>query len=83
MKLYRVTYSGEAYVLADSPEDAQRVIESQVNNATSLGLEIEPSGPVTDAEDVDDWAWRDTAPYTQRFDPEFADKTIRQILEGE
>lgn len=82
MKLYRVTYSGEAYVLADSPEDAVRVISRNVYDATGLGLDMDPSDPIDSIEDVDDWAWRDTEPYTQRFEPEFADKTVRQILGG-
>jgi hypothetical protein len=82
VKLYRVTYSGEAYVLADSPEDAVRVISRNVYDATGLGLDMDPSEPLDSIEDVDDWAWRDVEPYAQRFEPEFADKTIRQILEG-
>lgn len=81
MKLYRVTYSGEAYVLADSPGAAVRVISRNVYDATGLGLDMEPSDQIDSIEDVDG-SWRDVEPYTQRFEPEFADKTVREILEG-
>ena len=82
MKLYRVTYSGEAYVLAESMDEAECVIDREINDSTSIGLNLDADGPVIDIEDVGDWAWRDLEPFSQRPAPEFAGKTIREILES-
>lgn len=76
MKLYRVTYSGEAYVLADSPEAAERTMEREIR-VDGLGLAVEASGEVTSLDGIPD-EWIDALPFGFLGE----EKSIREILEG-
>lgn len=77
MRLFRFTYSGEAYVLSDTRVEARDLLRRRFGNTTELGLELTHGGEVTDIEQVRDPGWLEAAPITRDG---YGNKSIEEII---
>lgn len=77
MNLYRVTYSGEAYVLAETAGDAIGTMSRRVDD-DETGVYVDGATEVRSLQDVPR-DWRDAPPFRARGVPDDS-RTVEEIL---
>jgi hypothetical protein len=77
VKLFIVSYGGEAYVLADDRASALKVIDRMLRRGCDLESDADSASEVTDIKHVPK-LWREEMPYSETLD----NRTIEEILEG-